>query len=281
MSIKKIVKSALVEDVAYRDVTSDLIFKKHSLARFKIASRQDIIFFGKEIISEVFLQLKNYEKFKNAKLNLKIIVQDGDVVKAGKSIVEGEGEVKLIFAAERVILNLIQHLSGVATVTNAFVRKLNNKKIKILDTRKTLPMLRELQKQAVKAGGGFNHRFNLADLILIKDNHIAAASSVAKALSLVRKSQRKIEIECDNFNQVVEAVKSRPDIIMLDNMKIAEIKKSSEFIRKNSPIKIEVSGGVNLNNIADFSDLDIDFISVGALTHSVVAMDIGLDIYDN
>jgi nicotinate-nucleotide pyrophosphorylase (carboxylating) len=279
MSTKKIIELALKEDVVYRDVTSDIILRKSNLVSFKINSRQDIIFCGKDVISEVFSQLRKYKKFKNSKLDLKIIAKDGDLIKSGKSIAEGYGEAKLIFAAERVILNLIQHLSAISSNANAFVRKLNNSKIKILDTRKTLPSLRELQKQAVVAGGGFNHRFNLSDLILIKDNHIAAAGSVSKALELAKKSNKKIEIECDNFSQVAEAIKLNPDIIMLDNMSVAEIKKCSELIRKNSKkIKIEISGGINLSNITNFSNLDIDFISIGVLTHSVVAVDIGLDV---
>ncbi len=269
---------ALKEDAALNDVTSDLTIADDSLLNFQIAPRQDIIFCGCEIITEVFLQLKQNKKFKNAKLDLKFFAKDGDVIKAKKPIVTGFGDAKLIFAGERVILNLLQHLSGIATLTNEFVKKLNNKKITILDTRKTLPGLRTLQKQAVAAGGGKNHRFNLEDMILIKDNHIAAAGSVSRALELAKKSGKKIEIECDNFKQVEEAVKSSPDVIMLDNMSPAEIKKCAEIIRKDKKIKIEISGGINLENIKNFTKLDIDFISIGALTHSVKAVDIGLDI---
>jgi nicotinate-nucleotide pyrophosphorylase (carboxylating) len=275
---QNLIKIALQEDKALNDVTSDLTIADGSLINFKITPRQDIIFCGREVILEVFLQLKQNKKFKNSKLDFKILVKDGDFIKAAKPIVSGSGDAKLIFAAERIILNLIQHLSGIATLTNEFVKKLNNKKIAILDTRKTLPGLRALQKQAVVAGGGKNHRFNLSDMILIKDNHIAAAGSVFKALELAKKSGKKIEIECDNFKQVTEAVKSSPDVIMLDNMNVAEIKKCAEIIRKNKKIKIEISGGVNLENIKKFSKLDIDFISIGALTHSVKAVDIGLDV---
>lgn len=279
MSLKNIIKSALIEDAAFKDVTSDLIIPKNSKINFEINSRQNMIFCGEKIISEVFLQLKNSKKFCDSKIDFEILAKDGDSIKSGKAIARGEGDSKLIFAAERIVLNLIQHLSGIATLTNQFIKELNNKKIQILDTRKTLPNLRALQKQAVVAGGGKNHRSNLSDLILIKDNHIAAAGSVSKALILAKKSKKKIEIECDDFKQVVEAVKYQPDIIMLDNMKSAEIKKCSDLIRKNSKkIKIEVSGGINLNNVKTFSKLDIDFISIGSLTHSVIAADIGLDV---
>jgi nicotinate-nucleotide pyrophosphorylase (carboxylating) len=279
--LQKIIKIALAEDHAFADVTSDLTIPKNSIISFEIAAREEIIFCGEDVILEVFLQLKKSAKFKNSKLDLKILAKDGELVKAGKSIAQGKGETRLIFAAERIILNLIQHLSGVASLTQKFVKTLSNEKIKILDTRKTLPGLRNLQKYAVLAGGGKNHRLNLSDLILIKDNHIAAAGSVKDAIAAAKKSAKKlkIEVECDNFKQVTEALKSNPDIIMLDNMSVNEIKKCAKLIRENSKkIQIEISGGVNLENIKNFAALDVDFISIGSLTHSVKAADIGLDI---
>ncbi len=284
--LTKIVANALREDCAFNDVTSDLTVSANSQVNFEIKAREEIIFCGKDAILEVFLQLKKSAKFKNSKLDLKILAQDGSVSGPVKSIARGRGDAKLIFAAERVILNLIQHLSGVATLTQKFVQELANTKIKILDTRKTLPGLRALEKYAVVAGGGKNHRFNLSDMILIKDNHIAAAGSVTKAIeaatprrrhALLRDQRRlKIEVECDTPEQVAEAIKSRPHVIMLDNMKISEIKKSIKLINKKA--QIEISGGVNLQNIKKYSALEIDFISVGSLTHSARAVDIGLDI---
>ena len=274
--IAKIVKIALREDCAFNDATSDLTSPKNSFITFEINAREEIIFCGKEIISEVFSQLQNSKKFKNSLLDFKILAKDGNAVGSQKSIARGTGDAKLIFAAERVMLNLIQHLSGVATLTQKFAQALGNKKIKILDTRKTLPSYRTLQKYAVTVGGGKNHRFSLADMILIKDNHIAAAGSVAKAIAACKGSKLKIEVECDTFEQVKEALESKPDIIMLDNMKIAELKKSIKLIGKKA--KIEVSGGISLENIGSFSELEIDFISIGSLTHSVRAVDIGLDV---
>lgn len=270
---------ALAEDAAENDITSDLTIKNNPRIYFQIAARENITLCGTQIIGLCFDQLQKKPKFKNNFLEIKINAKDGASIKAGSLIAQGFGDAKLIFAAERVILNLLQHLSGIATLTNEFVKKLNNPKIKILDTRKTLPSLRTLQKYAVTVGGGKNHRLNLSDMILIKDNHIAAAGSVSMALELAKKSKKKIEIECDNFKQVAEALKYKPDVIMLDNMKPAEIKKCSELIRKNSKkTKIEISGGVNLGNIKTFSKLAIDFISIGLLTHSARAVDIGLDI---
>lgn len=276
---KKIVAEALREDRALADITSDSTIPNGNLIRFEINAREQMIFCGKGAIDEVFSQLKKSVKFKNSKLDYKIYAKDGKKIKPSESIACGHGDAKLIFASERVILNLIQHLSGIATLTNKFVKKLDNKKIKILDTRKTIPGLRDLQKYAVVSGGGKNHRRNLAEMILIKDNHIAAAGGVSQAILAVKRSHdKKIEIECDNFKQVAEVVKSNPDIIMLDNMSPAEIKKCSVEIRKNKKIKIEISGGINLKNISSFSGLDIDFISVGAITHSSSAVDIGLDV---
>jgi nicotinate-nucleotide pyrophosphorylase len=280
---QKIIEIALAEDCALDDVTSDLVVAKDSLVTFEINAREEIIFCGKEAISEVFATLKRTAKFKNSKLDLEIFAKDGDVLAPGKSIARGQGDAKLIFASERVLLNLIQHLSGVATLTNQFVLKLQNPKIKILDTRKTIPGLRAAQKYAVLVGGGKNHRFNLSDMVLIKDNHIAAAGGVANALHLAQESHKKIEIECDNFSQVCEVLECAktelPDVIMLDNMNVGEIAKCAKKIRENSKkIKIEISGGVNLNNISRFAKLDVDFISIGYLTHSARAIDIGLDI---
>lgn len=279
--INKIVKLALLEDKALNDITSDLTIPDHNIISFNINPRENITFCGKEIIIETFSQLKNSEKFKNSILDMKIFAKDGDFLSESEAIATGSGDAKLIFAAERVILNLTQHLSGISTITNHFKKALNNNKIKILDTRKTLPGLRSLQKYAVKIGGGTNHRFDLSDLILIKDNHIAAAGGVKNAIEAAKNNveKLKIEVECDTFKQVSQALKSNPDIIMLDNMLPKEITKCSELIRSHSKkILIEVSGGITIKSIKSLKNLDIDFISIGSLTHSVKAVDIGLDI---
>lgn len=280
--LKKMCRLALKEDKAQNDVTSDLSIQKNSTISFKIAAREEIILCGTESIHHCFDELTKLKKFKNIFLGLQILGKDGDLITAGGVIAEGFGDAKLILAAERVILNLLQHLSGIATTTNQFVKALGDNKIKILDTRKTLPGLRALQKQAVAIGGGQNHRFNLSDMILIKDNHIAAAGGVAAAIKSAKKNRRKlkVEVECDTFEQVAEAIKSEPDIIMLDNMRAKKIAKCAQIIRahKSKKILIEISGGINLGNIKNFRGLDIDFISVGSLTHSVRAVDIGLDI---
>jgi len=280
-TLPKIIEFALQEDEVFNDITTDLTIQKNINCNFLINAREDLIFCGREVIEEVFYQLKNSLKFQNCYLDLKFFFTDGEFVKATKSIVSGVGDVKIILAGERIILNLIQHLSAIATVTKKYVEALNNSKIKILDTRKTIPNLRELQKYAVRCGGGENHRFNLADLILIKDNHITACGGINKALEQVffaKKNNLKIEIECDNYHQVVEALKFNPNIIMLDNMDFDELEKSIKEIRNCSKaILIEASGGINLENIHKYRNCDIDFISIGALTNSCKIVDIGLD----
>jgi nicotinate-nucleotide pyrophosphorylase (carboxylating) len=279
-TLSKIISSALLEDEALDDITSDLTIEKNINCNFLINAREKLIFCGKNVVEEVFYQLKNSTKFQNSQIDLKYYFADGELVEGNSTIISGHGDVKIILSAERIILNLIQHLSAIATTTKKYVETLNNPKIKILDTRKTLPNFRELQKFAVLCGGGHNHRFNLADLILIKDNHISACGSVNKALERVmsNKNNLKIEIECDNYSQVAESLKFHPDIIMLDNMDFQELQKSINLIRNFSKkILIEVSGGINLENIANYHDFDIDFISVGSLTNSFKVVDIGLD----
>ena len=279
-TLPKIIELSLQEDEVFNDVTSDLTIEKNTNCNFAINAREDLVFCGREIIEEVFYQLKNSSKFQNYVLDLKYFFADGDVVKPRESIVSGVGDVKIILAGERIILNLIQHLSAIATSTKKHVEALNNSKIKILDTRKTLPNLRELQKYAVKCGGGQNHRFNLADLILIKDNHINACGGIDGALEkvLAYKNNVKIEIECDNYLQVVECLQFNPNIIMLDNMNFEELQQSIFALRNHSQaIEIEVSGGINLENIRDYRNFDIDFISIGSITNSAKIVDIGLD----
>ena len=279
-TLSKIISSALLEDQALNDITSDLTIEKNINCNFLINAREKLVFCGKNVVEEVFYQLKNSTKFQNSQIDLKYYFADGEPVEGNSAIISGHGDVKIILSAERIILNLIQHLSAIATTTKKYVETLNNPKIKILDTRKTLPNFRELQKFAVLCGGGQNHRFNLADLILIKDNHISACGGVSKALerAMPNNNNLKVEIECDNYLQVAESIKFHPDIIMLDNMDFQELQKSINVIRNFSKkILIEVSGGINLENIANYRDFDINFISVGSLTNSFKVVDIGLD----
>ncbi|MCE3255370.1 MAG: nicotinate-nucleotide pyrophosphorylase (carboxylating) [Rickettsiaceae bacterium] len=282
MSVKKLIKQALDEDLDKAgDITSNYTIPKNKKIKFTVSNREPIILCGVEIALQVFLETEKRLKIKTAS-KLKAFFRDGDFLPKNSIIISGTGDAHAIFAAERVALNLMQHLSAIATKTRQYVAKLENNKTKILDTRKTIPGLRILQKYAVKTGAGTNHRMGLYDGILIKDNHIAAAGSIKLAVESVREKLKKklsIEVECDNLRQVKEALAAKVDIIMLDNMNLEQIKKAVKLI--DGKAKIEVSGGINLEMIEKISKTGIDYISVGALTHSVKAVDIGLDVGEN
>jgi nicotinate-nucleotide pyrophosphorylase (carboxylating) len=193
-------------------------------------------------------------------------------------IIEGFGNARTIFAAERLVLNLMQHLSGVSTATRKYVEALQGTKAKILDTRKTIPGLRELQKYAVKTGGANNHRMALYDGILIKDNHIAAAGGVVAAFAKVRSTypEAEIEIEVDTFEQLIEVLPLSPDLILLDNMSPEECAKAVALV--NGKCKLEASGGISISNARAYAQSGVDYIAIGALTHSAPVFDIGLDL---
>lgn len=280
-SLTNIINLALLEDDAFHDITSDNTINNNHHSNFVFRCKQNnIILCEADIARQTLDILSKHSKFANNNFSLIKHYQDGNIIDDQQIIISGNATTKLILAAERTILNLIQHLSGIATSTNNFVKQLNNPNIKIFDTRKTLPGLRFLQKYAVTCGKGYNHRFSLGDQILIKDNHIEACQkSAITAVELAKKTTNiPIEVECDNIDQVKQILPLSPDIIMLDNMQISDIKHCSQLIRSSNPnIIIEVSGSININNIAQYSNLDIDRISIGAITHSVKAADISLD----
>jgi nicotinate-nucleotide pyrophosphorylase (carboxylating) len=280
-SLSAIISLALQEDNAYNDVTSDFTINEQQENNFSIVARQDMILSGINVLEETFLQLKQNKKFNQSKYQLTLHYQDGNNICANQIIASGIASTKLILAGERTILNILQHLSGIATKTNQLVKKLNNPNIAIFDTRKTLPGLRELQKYAVRCGGGNNHRFCLASQILIKDNHIASNQNIIETIKKAQSQNTQnllLEVECDNINQVKEAILANPDIIMLDNMSIHEIINCCKIIRNHhKSIIIEVSGSINSQNIHLYNELDINRISIGSLTHSVNSIDIGLD----
>ncbi len=277
--LTQIIAIAIEEDQALHDITSDATLEDSYQVDFAINSRQDITLAGIDAARIVIEQLKNSEKFTNCQINLHNHFRDGDFVPSGQSIISGNANAKLLFAAERIILNTIQHLSGISTNCNNYVNTLNDSNITILDTRKTTIALRELEKYAVSCSDAVNHRNDLADCILIKDNHIASNSSILQTVlnaKLNNKNNLPIIVECDNLEQVQQIVELGVDRIMLDNMTIEQINQAITIINKKA--QIEVSGGINIQNIANYRGLDIDFISVGSLTHSSRAVDIGLDI---
>ena len=266
--IKDIIKSAIIEDFGQEgDITSLAIIDHDQKTGFEINNREELVLCGREIIEEVF---KN--------MNLQIFFKDGDFIKPGSLIAKGTGEAQEILALERIMLNLLQHLCGIATTTRSFVNLIKHTKAIIRDTRKTLPNLRELQKYAVRIGGGENHRSTLDEMILIKDNHIAIAGSLKLAFDKAKKKypNKIIEIECDNLSQVKEALLTECDLILLDNMSIEELIEAVKIT--NGRKKLEASGGIGLHNVKAVAETGVNYIAIGSLTHSVKASDIGLDI---
>jgi nicotinate-nucleotide pyrophosphorylase (carboxylating) len=267
--IQPIIQAALVEDIGMGDLTTDSIFTSQRGETLLIA-KADGIFGGLPVLEETFYLL-------NDSVRVTSFVEEGEQVSRGQKLASISGLIKHILTGERVALNFIQRISGIATVTAHCVALLGDSKTKIIDTRKTIPGLRVLDKYAVRLGGGFNHRFGLFDSVLIKDNHITGAGGITNAVELVRKNipiTSKIEAEAKNLAEVEECLINKVDIIMLDNMTVVEMKKAISLI--NSQALVEISGGVTKSTIPDLANLGADFISIGALTHSAPALDISL-----
>ena len=263
------VKLALNEDLYPNgDITSELI-KNNKIIKAKIISNENALVAGIDFAKQTFLLI-------DKKIKFKILKKDGSIVKKHSVIAVIEGKAKNILLAERVALNFLSHLSGIATKTNQFV-KIVKGKCKICCTRKTIPNMRVVQKYAVKVGGGTNHRFNLSDEYLIKDNHIASSNIkevVSKAIQ--NKKKRKITVEVDNINQLKEIIGLKFDTVLLDNMSIQNLKKSIKII--NNKYETEASGNVNSKNIKKIASTKVNRISIGSLTHSVKAIDYKLEI---
>ena len=273
--IKEIIRRALDEDIQTGDVTTQAVIPDSVFGKGKFLVKADGVIAGLSVAKNVF-------EMNDDKIGLKVLIPDGGKVKAGDIVAEVEGKASSILTAERTALNFLQRMSGIATLTNNFVEKIKHTKAKILDTRKTVPQLRLLDKESVRLGGGKNHRIGLFDMFLIKDNHIEIAGSITSAVNACRKSQRqknlrlKIEVETKNLEEVKEALSCDVDIIMLDNFKTEMMKKAVTLI--NGKCLVEVSGNINLNNVKEVAETGVDFISVGALTHSVKALDISLEV---
>ncbi len=266
--VKEIIKKALKEDIGKRDITTTTIIPENKYAKAILLAKENCVICGLNIAAEVF-------RIQDKKIKFMSNVLDGEKIKEGKIIAHISGRAQSILTAERVALNFLSLLSGIATKTRAYADKVKPYKVKILDTRKTIPGLRELEKYAVRIGGGSNHRMRLDEMVLIKDNHIRVTESY-RELPRVTGSY-KVEIEVKNLKEFKEVLKLKPDIIMLDNMKVEDIRKAV-LLRKIAVSKIEVSGNVNLNNVRKIAKTGPDMISVGALTHSVKAIDISLEI---
>lgn len=267
-----LVKAALAEDIGAGDITTGPIVPGSARGAGEFIAREDMVVAGLFIAGKTFSLLDGSSVFK-------AFYEDGSTVKKGTVVASVSGRLAPILAGERVALNFVQRLSGIATLTRKFVKKLTGTEARLLDTRKTTPCLRVLEKYAVRAGGGYNHRFGLFDAVLIKDNHIAAAGGVKKAVDKVLRKYRDsvpVEVEVTNYRELREAVEAGADIIMLDNMDPERIRKSLKIIRKRA--LVEVSGGVTLENIGEIAATGVDFISVGALTHSARSVDISMEV---
>lgn len=267
--IDKIIKDAINEDIPFGDITTNSIVKDDSLATASLILKENGVICGLPIFNRVFEILGNVEFF--------LFVNEGDYLKKGKRIGILKGNAQNILLGERVALNLLQRMSGIATMTKSFITKIEDLNTKILDTRKTTPNLRILEKYAVKIGGGENHRFSLSDSILIKDNHIGYVGSITKAIELAKSTSsfvRKIEVETETKEDVLEALKSGTDIIMLDNMPVEMVKDMIKLI--NNKALTECSGNINLNTIRQYAETGVDYISIGSLTHSFNVLDISL-----
>jgi nicotinate-nucleotide pyrophosphorylase (carboxylating) len=272
ISLDHLIKQALEEDLGMGDWSSQWLFDTSTRKNGRFVAKQSGIFAGMQVVERVYNAL-------DGGVELSWLVEDGQGFEAGSILAHVNGPVGTLLSGERVILNLLQHLSGIASSTQDLIRRLDDPSIKVTDTRKTLPGLRMVQKYAVRCGGGFNHRFRLDDGVMIKDNHITAAGSIEKAVALVREQQGhmiKIEVEVETLDQVQQAVNAEVDVIMLDNQTPDRVKELRQHIPKS--IIVELSGGINPDNIAAYKGCGADVISVGWITHSVKACDISFYI---
>lgn len=268
--LDKIIDLALLEDIGSGDLTTKSISPYLKKSKYYLVAKESFILCGMPIVNEIF-----YKTDRNIKINF--LKNDGELVNAGDKLAEIIGDTATILMLERTVLNFLQRLSGIATNTNKYIKELDGTNIKILDTRKTTPGLRILEKYAVKIGGGTNHRIGLFDGVMLKDTHIDAVGSIKKAVELVRSNipvTVKIEVETRNLKEVEEAVEAGADIIMLDNFDINSINEACQLINKRA--KIEVSGGITLDKLHLYKKYPIDFISVGALTNSFKSVDISM-----
>ncbi len=270
LQVDPLILSALKEDITSEDVSTNSVMPKAQAGEVDLICKENGVICGLQVFERVF-------KLLDEKTEVEFYVQDGDFVKKGQLMAKVHGDIRVLLSGERVALNYLQRMSGVATYTNTVASLLKGTKTKLLDTRKTTPNNRIFEKYAVKVGGGNNHRYNLSDGVLLKDNHIGAAGGVKEAILMAKSYApfvRKIEIEVENLQMVKEAVEAGAHIIMLDNMSHTEMAEAIEYI--NGRAEVEVSGNVTKENIARLTDLGVDFISSGALTHSSPILDISL-----
>lgn len=266
----ELIKLALKEDITSEDASTNAVIRKKTLGRVQLICKQNGVICGLSVFKRTFELLDGTVK-------IKLFAEDGDRVEKGQLLAEVEGDIRVLLSGERTALNFLQRMSGIATYTAELVKLLEGSKTKLLDTRKTTPNMRIFEKYSVRVGGGVNHRYNLSDGILLKDNHIGAAGSVKRAVELAKEYSpfvRKIEIEVENLEMCRQALEAGADIIMLDNMSPEDMKKAVEMIGGRA--LTECSGNITKENIRSIADIGVDFVSSGALTHSAPILDLSL-----
>ena len=270
LNADNLILQALREDITSEDITTNSVMREYQKGEVELICKQDGIIAGLDVYKRVFELL-------DPETEVEFFCKDGDEVKAGQKMAAVTGDIRVLLSGERVALNYLQRMSGIATYTNSIAKLLKGSKTKLLDTRKTTPNMRIFEKYAVRVGGGYNHRYNLSDGVLLKDNHIGAAGSVTKAVQMAKEYAlvvRKIEVEVENLDMVREAVEAGADIIMLDNMTPEMMKEAIDII--DGRAETECSGNVTRENVERYISIGVDYISSGALTHSSPILDISM-----
>jgi nicotinate-nucleotide pyrophosphorylase (carboxylating) len=271
-SIHHLIEIALEEDIGPGDITTENLIDKNLKGIGEVVAKETLVIAGLDVARQVFEQL-------DPEISFKPNFKDGDFIEKGKIVLEVEGKLRVLLMGERTALNFLQHLSGIATNVRSYVERLGNKNVRLVDTRKTTPGLRVLEKYAVRVGGAHNHRMGLYDGVLIKDNHIAVCGGIKKAIESIKDKLShlvKIEVEVSDLDEVKEAIEAGADVIMLDNMDIEHIKEAIEFIKGKA--LVEISGGITIDILNQLADTGVDVISSGALTHSARSVDISMRI---
>ena len=270
LNADELILSALREDITSEDITTNSVMREYQLGEVELICKQDGVIAGLDVFKRTF-------KLLDSKTEVTFTKKDGDTVKNGDKIGVVRGDIRVLLSGERTALNYLQRMSGIATYTRSIADLLKGSKTKLLDTRKTTPNMRVFEKYAVKVGGGYNHRYNLSDGILLKDNHIGAAGGVKEAVQMAKEYApfvRKIEIEVENIDMLKEALDAGADIIMLDNMSVEDMKEAVKLV--SGKAETECSGNVTKENVERLVDIGVDYISSGALTHSSPILDLSL-----
>ena len=270
--LETLIRIALEEDIGSGDITTSCTVPPGAVGKGMIVAKEPLVLAGVDVARQVFLLVEG-------KLKIDLPLKDGSRAYEGDTVLEVKGDLTAMLMAERTALNFLQRLSGIATLTRAFVDKVEGTRTRILDTRKTTPGYRFLEKAAVRVGGGYNHRFGLHDGVLIKDNHIAAAGSIREAVKAAVESRThtlRVQVEVETLEQLAEAIAAGADVVMLDNM---DLETMAEAVRQTKgKVPLEASGGITLDNVRDVASTGVNLISIGALTHSVRAVDMSMEI---